>query len=113
MPTKNRKRAMCVIAVGTAGALTLAFCGAAAAQPPPAPITGESLRIVLGSQPQASQIPLVYGVSHYAGDFGLAMNVEQNVTTLDTHTNAVQSLLDGKAEVMATSFSAILDAREQ
>jgi ABC-type nitrate/sulfonate/bicarbonate transport system substrate-binding protein len=112
MPTKNRKRAMCVIAVGTAGALTLAFCGAAAAQPP-APITGESLRIVLGSQPQASQIPLVYGVSHYAGDFGLAMNVEQNVTTLDTHTNAVQSLLDGKAEVMATSFSAILDAREQ
>jgi NitT/TauT family transport system substrate-binding protein len=103
---------MCVIAVGTASALTLAGCGAATAQPP-APISGESLRIVLGAQPQASQIPLVYGVSHYGGDFGLAINVDQNVTKFDSHTNAVQTLRDGNAQIMATSFSAILDAREQ
>jgi NitT/TauT family transport system substrate-binding protein len=31
----------------------------------------------------------------------------------DTHTDAVQTLRDGKAQVLATSFSAILDAREQ
>ena len=112
MSTRNRRRATYLIAVGTVSALTLAGCGAATAQPP-APITGESLRIVLGSQPQASQIPLVYGVSRYGGDFGLAINVEQNVTKFDSHTNAVQALLDGKAQIMATSFSAILDAREQ
>ena len=68
---------------------------------------------MLGSQPQASQIPLVYGVGHYGADFGLAISVEQNVTKFDSHTDAVQTLLDGKAQVMGTSFSAILDAREQ
>jgi hypothetical protein len=46
---------------------------------------------------------------HRASEIG----VEQNVTKFDSHTNAVQTLLDGKAQVMATSFSAVLDAREQ
>jgi NitT/TauT family transport system substrate-binding protein len=101
-----------LIAAGTVGALTLAGCGTGAAQPGE-PSAGESLRIVLGSQPQASQIPLVYGVSRNGGDFGLAISVEQNVTKFDTHTDAVQTLLDGNAQIMATSFSAILDAREQ
>ena len=101
-----------MIAIGTASALTLAGCSSGTAWAEE-PSTGESLRIVLGSNPQASQIPLVYGVSRYAGDFGLAITVEQNVTKFDSHTNAVQTLLDGKAQVMATSFSAILDAREQ
>ncbi|MGO4441723.1 ABC transporter substrate-binding protein [Mycobacterium sp. 2YAF39] len=111
MPTRNRSRAAFWIAVGTVSALTLAGCGSASAQP--ADPSGASLRIVLGSQPQASQIPLVYGVSRNGGDFGLAISVEQNVTKFDSHTNAVQTLLDGNAQIMATSFSAILDAREQ
>ena len=101
-----------MITVGTVSALTLAGCSFASAQPVE-PSTGESLRVVLGSQPLASQIPLVYGVGHYGGDFGLSISVEQNVTSFDSHTNAVQTLLDGKAQVMGTSFSAILDAREQ
>ena len=103
---------MCLIAAGTAGALTLAVCSSASAQPVE-PTAGESLRIVLGSQPQASQIPLVYGVGHFGGDFGLAIGVEQNVTKFDSHTDAVRTLFDGKAQVLASSFSAILDAREQ
>jgi ABC-type nitrate/sulfonate/bicarbonate transport system substrate-binding protein len=112
MPTKNRRRATRLLAVGTASALTLAGCAAATAQPPE-PSTGESLRIVLGSQIHASQIPLVYGVDRNGGDFGLAISDGQNVMKFDSHTNAVQTLLDGNAQVMATSFSAILDAREQ
>ncbi|MGI9030942.1 MAG: hypothetical protein ACR2HP_13315 [Ilumatobacteraceae bacterium] len=113
MSTKSRQgRAVRLFAVGTFSALTLAGCGAATAQPP-APITGESLRVVLGAQPQASQIPLVYGVGHYGGDFGLAISVEQTVVKFDSHIDAVQTLFDGKAQVMATSFSAILAAREQ
>ena len=111
MSSKSRRRATCLVAIGAVTAMTLAGgSGSAWAEEP---ITGESLRIVLGSQPQASQIPLVYGVGHYGGDFGLAISVEQNVTKFDSHTDAVQTLLDGDAQVMATSFSAILDAREQ
>lgn len=111
MSKKRRRRATCLIGFGTVTAMTLAVgSGSAWAEEP---ITGESLRIALGSQPQASQIPLVYGVGHNGGDFGLAISVEQNVTTSDSHTTAVQTFLDGKAQVMATSFSAILDAREQ
>lgn len=113
MPTRSRRsRATCLIALSTASALTLAGCTSAAAEPD-APSTGESLRIVLGAQPQASQIPLIYGVGHYGADFGLALNNQQNVMTFDTHTDAVQTLLDGRAQIMATSVSAILDAREQ
>ena len=106
------ERTTYLIAIGTVSALTLAGCSAGSADAAE-PSTGESLRIVLGSNPQASQIPLVYGVGHYGGDFGLAISVEQNVAKFDSHTDAVQTLLDGKAQVMATSFSAILDAREQ
>ena len=110
-PRNYRRRAACLIAIGAASALTLAgfSSGAAWAEEPS---TGESLRIVLGSNPQASQIPLLYGVGNYGPDFGLAIGVEQNVTKFDSHTDAVQTLLNGKAQVMATSFSAILDARE-
>jgi ABC-type nitrate/sulfonate/bicarbonate transport system substrate-binding protein len=113
MSTKSRRpRATCLIAISAASALTLAgwSSGAAWAEEPH---SGESLRIVLGSQPQASQIPLVYGVDHYGGDFGLALSVGQNVAKFDSHTDAVQTFLDGKAQVMATSFSAILNEREQ
>lgn len=112
MPAKSaRRRATCLIAIGTASALSLAGCTSAVAQPG-APSTAESLRIVLGSQPQASQIPLVYGVDRYGSDFGLPLSVEQNVIRYDTHTDAVQTLRDGRAQVLATSVSAILDARE-
>jgi ABC-type nitrate/sulfonate/bicarbonate transport system substrate-binding protein len=101
-----------LIAIGTAGAFTLAGCASAVAEPV-TPSSGESLRIVLGSQPQASQIPLVYGVDHYGADFGLAISVERNVAKFDSHTSAVQTSLAGNAPVLATSVSAILDAREQ
>jgi len=111
MSTKShRTRAACLTTVSIVGALTLAGCGSVSAQP--AEPGGDSLRVVLGSQPQASQIPLVFGIANYSGDFGLTMSVEQNVTKFDDHTNAVQTLLDGKTEVLATSVSAILDARE-
>ena len=111
MSSKSRRRATCLVAIGAVTATTLAGgSGSAWAEEP---ITGESLRIVLGSQPQASTIPLVYGVGHYGPDFGLAIGVEQSVTKFDSHTDAVQTFLDGKAQVMGTSFSAILDAREQ
>jgi NitT/TauT family transport system substrate-binding protein len=99
-----------LIAAGTIS--VLAFAGAACGQSSE-PSAGESLRIVLGSHPQASQIPLVYGVDHDGGNVGPGISVEKNITIFDTHTEAVKTLLDGKADVMATSFSAILDAREQ
>lgn len=111
MSSKSRRRATCSMAIGAVTAITLA--GGSGTAWAAEPMNGESLRIALGSQPQASQIPLVYGVDHNGGDFGLAISVEQNVTTSDSHTTAVQTFLDGKAQVMATSFSAILDAREQ
>ena len=111
MSSRNRRRSACWVAVGTATALTFAGGGSVSAQP--AEPSGGPLRIVLGSQPHASQIPLVYGVGNYGGDFGLAISVEQNVLQVDDHINAVQTLFDGEAQVMATSFSAILDSREQ
>lgn len=112
MPTKSaRRNAMCLIAVGTASVLSLAGCTSAVAQPG-APSTGESLRIVLGSQPHPSQIPLVYGVDRYGPDFGLTLSTQQNIIQYDTHTDAVQTLRDNEAQVLATSVSAILDARE-
>jgi ABC-type nitrate/sulfonate/bicarbonate transport system substrate-binding protein len=108
----RRRHSACLIAISAVSALTLAGCASSTAQPP-APDTGESLRIVLGSPPLASQIPLVYGVSRNGGDFGLAISVEQNIEKFDTHTDAVQTLLDGNANVLATTLSAILDTREQ
>ena len=90
----------------------LALAGSACSQPTD-PGTEESLRIVLGSHPQASQIPLVYGVGHNGGDFGLDVSLEQNITIFDSHTDPVKTQLDGNAQVLATSVSAILDAREQ
>jgi hypothetical protein len=111
MSSKSRRGATGLIAIGTVAAVSLGVgSGSAWAEEP---ITGESLRIALGSQPQASQIPLIYGVGHYGRDFGLAIGVEQTVTELDSHSTAVQAFLGGNAQVMATSFSAILDAREQ
>lgn len=111
MSTENRwRRATCLSIVSFVGALTLAGCGVGSAEQ--AEPNGDSLRIVLGSKPQPSQIPLVYGVARYGGDFGLTLSVEQNVMHVDHHVNAVQTLLDDKAQVLATSFSAILDARE-
>lgn len=107
----RRRRATCVTTVSIVSALTLVACGSASAEP--AEPSGDSLRIVLGAQPHASQIPLVYGVDRYGGDFGLALSVDSNVMKFDDHTNAVQTLLGGEAQVMATSFSAILDARER
>ncbi|WP_246833509.1 hypothetical protein [Williamsia sp. 1138] len=118
----RRSRVTCLIAAGTISALVLAGCGESA-EPSTGqaesgtesaePNTGASPRIVLGSKPQASQVPLVYGVGEDAGDFGLDMSVEQNITIFDDHIDPVKTLLSGDAEVMATSVSAILDAREQ
>ncbi len=111
MSARNRRRpATRVIAAIAAGGL--AIVGSACAQPTDAS-TGESLQIVLGSPPQASQIPLVYGVGENGRDFGLDLSVERNVTITDSHTDAVKAMSDGDAEVLATSFSAILDARER
>jgi ABC-type nitrate/sulfonate/bicarbonate transport system substrate-binding protein len=111
MSGKSRRRATSLIALSTVTAVTLAgVSGSAWAEEPS---TGESLRIVLGSEVQASQIPLVYGIGHHGADLGLALSVKQNVIQTDSHTAAVQTFLGGKAQVMATSFSAILDAREQ
>ncbi|WP_232715343.1 hypothetical protein [Gordonia metallireducens] len=80
----------------------LAAVGTACAQPTDAG-TGESLRIVLGSPPPASQIPLVYGVGEYGRDSGLDLSVDGNVTITGTHIDAVKTLSDGDAEVLATS----------
>lgn len=107
----RRRRATSLIVVGTVSALTLTACGSSAARPAE-PDTGESLRVVMGSQPHASQIPLVYGVGHHAADFDLDISVEQNIISFDAHTNVTQTVRDGKAQVMATSMSTILDARE-
>ena len=109
MPSRRRRSATVLVSIGTVTAVTLGSGSAGAAEPS----SGESLRIVLGTQPQASQIPLLYGVSRNGGDFGLAINVEQNVTTLDSHTTAVQSFRGRDSQILATSVSAILDAREQ
>lgn len=111
MSTKSRSRAAVLASIGTVAAVT--FTGGAGSALAAEPSNGESLRIALGTQPQASQIPLLYGVNRNGGDFGLAINVQQNVTTQDSHTTAVQSFLGGDAQILATSFSAILDAREQ
>ncbi|ASR03249.1 ABC transporter substrate-binding protein [Gordonia rubripertincta] len=111
MSARNRRRpaTRVIVAIAAGG---LAMVGSACAQPTDAS-TGESLQIVLGSPPPASQIPLVYGVGEYGRDSGLDLSVDGNVTITGTHTDAVKTLSDGDAEVLATSFSAILDARER
>lgn len=112
MSTQNRqRRATCLTTIGIVSAAVLAGCGSVSAEP--AEPSGDSLRIVLGAKPQPSQLPLVYGVDRYGSDFGLALSVGQNVLTFGDHTNAVQTLRDDKAQVLATSVSAILAAREQ
>lgn len=71
------------------------------------------MRIALSAQPQASLVPLVYGVDHNGADFDLPLSVDKNVTIFDSHTTAAQTVLAGKAQVMGSSVASILDAREQ
>jgi len=111
---KARRRPVAsVIATSTLGALivVLTGCTTSPAQPE-APARGASLGIALYAEPQASVVPLHYGIDNYSSDFDLTVTVDQNVTTFDSNTNFVEKARAENAQVMATSVSAILDARE-
>jgi len=111
---KTRRRPVAsVITTSTLVALTLVLTGCATSPAQPdAAATGESLGIVLYAEPQASVVPLHYGIDNYSSDFDLTITVDQNVTTFDSNTNLVEAARAENAQVMATSVSAILDARE-
>lgn len=106
------RRATTLIAAGLAGALTLSACSSGS-DAPAEETTPESLQIALSAQPQASLVPLVYGVDNFGGDFDLAINVADNVTIFDSHATAAQTVLGGQAQVMGSSISSILAARQQ
>ena len=114
MSMKRRRRPVAsVITTSTLGALTLVLTGCATSPAQPdAPATGESLGIALYAEPQASVVPLHYGIDNYSSDFDLAITVDQNVTIFDSNKNFVETARAENAQVMATSVSAILDARE-
>ncbi|CAA0128099.1 Uncharacterised protein [Mycolicibacterium vanbaalenii] len=106
------RRVTTFIAAGAVGALTLAACGSDSSETPEA-ATAESLQIALSAQPQASLVPLVYGVDNFGGAFDLDVSVADNVTIFDSHATAAQTVLGGRAQVMGSSISSILAAREQ
>jgi NitT/TauT family transport system substrate-binding protein len=114
MPSSsNRRRVTSFLAFSAVGVLTVAACGSnpngggdSGAQP-------GALRIALSAQPQPSLVPLVYGVDNFAGQFGLDINVKDNVTIFDSHTTAAQTVLGGKAQVLGSSISSVLAARER
>ena len=56
-------------------------------QRPPANRSG----IALYAEPQASVVPLHYGIDNYSSDFDLTITVHQNVTTFDSNTNFVEA----------------------
>lgn len=95
-----------VIAVG-------ALAGCVSSAPSGEPATGETLQIALFSEPQASVVALHYGVDNYGGDFDLDISVDQNITIFDSNTTFVETAQAADAQVMTTSVSAILDARER
>ena len=112
-------------AVGTACTLVLVLAGCAGgtgstgsagsaggSSAPAETDTGSALKVALYSEPQASVVALHYGVDTYAGDFDLDLSVEENVTIFDSNEDFVDAARDGGAEIMATSVSAILGARE-
>jgi len=114
MSLKARRRPIAsVITTTTLGALTLLLTGCTTSPAPPdATATGELVGIALYAEPQASVVPLHYGIDNYSSDFDLSITVDQNVTTFDSNTNFVDTARAENAQVMATSVSAILDARE-
>jgi ABC-type nitrate/sulfonate/bicarbonate transport system substrate-binding protein len=110
--TRRGRRATTLIAACTVGALTLAACGSSSDEAA-TETTAESLKIALSAQPQASLVPLVYGVDNYGADFDLDISVDNNVTIFDSHATAAQTVLGGQAQVMGSSISSILAARQQ
>lgn len=112
MSTRSRRRALTSIAASAVGVLALAACSSGGDEPAEE-TTPESLQIALSAQPQASLVPLVYGVDNYGSEFDLAISVDQNVTIFDSHATAAQTVLGGQAQVMGSSISSILAAREQ
>jgi NitT/TauT family transport system substrate-binding protein len=113
MAAKTRRRSVTsVITIGTLGVVTLAGCSVGSARPSESP-AGDSVEIALFSDPQGAVVPLVYGVDNYGDDFDLDISVAQNVTTFDSHKPLVETSRADDIQVMATSVSAILDAREQ
>ena len=109
----RRRPVASVITSSTLGALTLVLTGCAASPTQPdAPAIGESLGIALYAEPQALVVPLHYGIDNYSSDFDLTITVDQDVTTFDSNTNFVEAARAENAQIMATSVSAILDARE-
>lgn len=90
-------------------ALVLVGCSA----PTQTPAAPESLDIALFSDPQGVVVPLVYGVDNYGDAFDLAISADRNVTIFEDHTSLIDTARAGDIQVMATSVSAILDAREE
>lgn len=106
------RRATTIFAAGMAGVLALSACGSGSDQPAEE-TTADSLRVALSAQTQPSLVPLVYGVDNFGGDVGLDISVDNNVTIFDSHATAAQTVLGGQAQVMGSSISSILAAREQ
>ena len=114
MSINNRRtqRITSYLAAGAVCTLTVAGCSSGSDQAAEV-ATADSLRIALSAQPQASLVPLVYGVDNFGGAFDLAISVDNNVTIFDSHATAAQTVLSGQAQVMGSSISSILAARQQ
>lgn len=112
----NRTRSRRAIASTIASAATLTLLLAACTADPGDNGDSEelqTLQIALSAQPQPALVPLVFGVDNHGADVGLDLSVENNVTIFDSHTTAAQTVLGGRAEVLGSSISSILSAREQ
>jgi NitT/TauT family transport system substrate-binding protein len=106
----SRQSGATVVAVVAVCALALAGCATSAE--PDKPAADDSLQIALFSEPHSAVVPLVYGVDNFGSDFDLAISARENITIYESHANLIEIARAGTAQVMATSMSAILDARE-
>lgn len=105
-----RRRTTTALALGTVAVLALSSCASGGSGNDAEP---QTVQIALSANPQASLVPLVYGVDTNGGEFGLELSVDDNVTIFDSHTTAAQTVLGGRANVLGSSISSILAARQQ
>jgi ABC-type nitrate/sulfonate/bicarbonate transport system substrate-binding protein len=112
LPRRVRRRQMLTLfALGSVGALALSACSAGGTEPKAS--SPASIDVAFTAHTAPTLVPVEYGIDNYTDDFDLNMSVKDNVTTFDSHTTAMQTVLGGRAQVLGGSVAAILATREQ
>lgn len=108
MTSQRSIRRVCAAMAATVSVALLAACGGGSSDAPSSTAKGgaaapATIRVALTSPTQPNWVATKYGVLTYGKDFGLNMTPE-DFTTFESHSIATQTVLSGKADVVAGSF---------